>query len=185
MKDRAHLVVAVIATIALVPMQVRSQAPGSGQPAASPLAPFGRLIGGQWHLEGSYQEFEWGVGRRSVRARSYFILERGPKLVSEGIWYWHPGEKQIRGVFTAIDMPVVFFDYRTRFEGAKMINELSSYDLTGGETAYVETWDFTDETHFEWKLFRKTPDGLQEEMGGTYARKTTGNSIATQGLLQD
>lgn len=31
-----------------------------------------------------------------------------------------PKEKQIRGVFTAVEMPVVFFDHTTRFEGDKM-----------------------------------------------------------------
>jgi hypothetical protein len=83
----------------------------------------------------------------------------------------HPGEKQIRGVFTASDMPVVFFDYTTRFEGDTMVNDLRAYGANGFETLYVETWDFTDDTHYVWRLLKKTPDGLQEEMGGTYSKK--------------
>ena len=145
--------------------------PGSPQPTSNPLAPFERLVGAQWHLEGSYQEFEWGVGNRSVRSRSYFVVEGKPKLVSEGIWFWHPGEKQIKGTFTAIDMPVVFFDYTTRFEGSKMVNDLRSYDANGSETAYVETWDFIDDMQYVWKLMKKTPEGLQEVMGATYSKK--------------
>jgi len=145
--------------------------PRARQPAPNPLAPFERLIGGQWHLDGSYSEFEWGLGRLSVSTHSYFIVEGEPKLVSEGIWFWHPGEKSIKGAFTAIDMPVVFFDYTVRFEGNKMVTDLVAFDAEGNEAAYVETWEFTDETHYVWKLLSETPDGLQEVMGGTYERK--------------
>ena len=140
--------------------------PGS----TDPLAPFERLVGGRWSIEGSCQEFEWGLGRRSVKARSYFVIDGEPMLVSEGMWYWNPAEEQIRGVFTAIEMPVVYFDYATRFEGDVMMNELRSYDAAGGKTVYEETWEFTDDDHFLWTLFRKTADGLKEEMGGTYSR---------------
>ena len=170
MNHRTLLVVAVIAVGSMAPALARSQTPESPKSMSDPLAPFERLVGGQWHLEGSYQEFEWGVGRRSVKSRSYFIIEGEPKLVAEGIWFWHPGEKQIKGVFTAIDMPVVFFDYTTRFEGDGMVSDFSSYGVNGSETAYVETWDFTDATHYVWKLFKKTPDGMHEEMSGTYSK---------------
>lgn len=171
MKSRAVLIVAVIAGSFLMPASGSSQDPG-GQPAAPhPLAAFERLVGGQWHLEGSYQEFEWGVGRRSVRSRSYFVVEGEPKLVSEGVWFWHPGEEQIKGIFTAIDMPVVFFDYTTRFEDDKMVNDLRSYGANGAEEVYVETWEFRDDSHYVWTLWKKTPEGLSEVMGGTYSRK--------------
>lgn len=39
------------------------------------LSPFSRLIGGEWQLEGSYQVFEWGVGKMSVKSRSYFMID--------------------------------------------------------------------------------------------------------------
>jgi len=171
MKTHAAIRLAVIAAILLTPMHMLSRDAGAQQSAPAALAPFERLIGGQWHLEGSYQEFEWGIGRQSVKSRSYFIVEGTPTLVSEGIWFWHPGEKQIKGVFTAIQMPVVFFDYTTRFEENKMVNDLRSYGLEGNETAYVETWQFTDDTHYVWRLLSKTPEGLKEEMSGTYTRQ--------------
>jgi hypothetical protein len=142
MRNPAILLVAVVAAILTNPLEVEAQ-----QPAADPLAPFERLVGGQWHLEGSYQEFEWGLGRRSVKSRGYFMVDGKPRLVSEGVWFWHPGEKQIKGVFTAIDMPVVFFDYTTPFEKDRMVNDLRAYGPRGNETAYVETWEFTDESH--------------------------------------
>jgi hypothetical protein len=142
------------------------------QTSPNPLAPFERWIGGQWHLDGSYQEIEWGLGKRSVKSRSYFIVDGKPQLVSEGSWFWHPGEGQIKGVFTAVEMPVVFFDYTTRFEDGRMVNDLRSYDAAGNESLYVETWEFVDETHYEWTLLLETGSGLEKVMGGTYERKS-------------
>ena len=135
------------------------------------LSQFSRLIGGEWHLDGSYQVFEWGVGKRSVKSRSYFIIDGKSKLVSEGIWVWHPGEKKLKGYFTAIEMPVVFFDYTTSFKGNIMMNELISYSLQGNPEIYFETWEFTDDDHFVWTLFSKTIDGDKKIMGGNYERK--------------
>ena len=143
----------------------------SAQDSANPLQAFERLIGGQWHLENTYQEFEWGVGRKSVKARSYFVIAGEAKLVSEGAWYWHAGEGVIKGVFTAIDMPVELFDYTTRFDGDVMINELKAYAANGNETVFAETWAFVDESRFEWTLSSVMPDGLTETMAGTYERR--------------
>jgi len=133
-----------------------------------PLAPFERLVGGEWHLEDSYQSFEWGVGRRSVRARSYLLVDGTAQLVSEGFWYWHPGEQRIRGVFTAIEMPVTLFDYVTRFDGDTMVSELAAYDAAGDSDRYIETWRFSGERAFEWAL-RAEPGG-EPLMSGTYQR---------------
>ena len=105
----------------------------AAQPDENPLAPFAGFIGGRWYLEDSYMELEWGVGQRSVNARNYFIVNSEPKLVSQGFWYWHPGERQIRGIFTAIDMPVVLFLYAARFEGDTMIGDLRAYGPDGKE----------------------------------------------------
>lgn len=136
----------------------------------NPLQPFERLIGGEWYLENTYQEFEWGVGRQSVKARSYFIVAGEAKLVSEGSWYWHPGLQQIKGHFTAIDMPVVVFDYTTRFEEETMLNDLRAYAANGKETVFKETWVFVDDMQFEWRLTSELPDSTEAMMSGTYVR---------------
>jgi hypothetical protein len=143
----------------------------SRQEADSPLAPFERLVGGQWHLGDSYQEFEWGVGKKSVKVKSFFLVEGSPHLVSEGIWFWHPGEGKIRGIATAIDMPVSFFDYTTRFEGNNMVSDLRSFDASGVESSYVEVFELTGEDEYVWTLMTDSPQGLQEVMGGTYVRR--------------
>jgi hypothetical protein len=171
MENRVPIVLALIVAAILLPGRVCSQAETAHASEPNPLAGFERLVGGQWHLEGSYQEFEWGVGQRSIIARSYFLVEDKYKLVSEGIWYWHPGENRIKGIFTAIDMPVEVCEYTTRFEGNSLVSELVAYDAEGTKSIYTETWEFVDEAHFVWTLFAETPDGPKEEMSGTYSRK--------------
>lgn len=171
MRREVSALIALAATAIIWLPEARSEEADTSPPQAGPLAPFARLVGGQWWLGESYQEFEWGVGRRSVRARSYFIVDGTPRLVSEGSWFRHPGRQQIRGFFTAIDMPVALFEYTTRFEQDRMVSELRAFDPDGGETRYLEILTFTSESQFVWKLFRPTPDGLEEEMGGTYTRR--------------
>jgi len=165
MKLNGKLAITIAVIALLMTSNVNSQ-------DAHPLQGFERLIGGQWHLDESYQEFEWGVGRQSVRARSYFVVEGQPKLVSEGYWYWHPGEQKIKGLFTAIDMPVVLFEYTTRFEGNTMVNDLQTFAANGNETIFAETWEFVDDTRFDWKLTSELSDGTEAMMSGTYVRRS-------------
>ena len=171
MRYRVPFVLAMVASTFLAPSRASGQDSGPAAPSDDHLAPFERFIGGQWHLDESYQELSWGVGRRSVRARSYFVVDGEPKLVGEGSWFWHPGEERIKGVFTAVDMPVVLFVYTTRFEEGKMVSDLRAYDADGNESVFVEIWELDAEGNRVWKLLQETPDGLREVMGGTYVRK--------------
>ena len=136
-----------------------------------PLAPFEPLIGGTWHAENSYQRFEWGVGKKMVLTKSYFLVESGQKLVSEGAWFYHPGRKEIKGHMAAIEMKIDLFTYTTRFEGSKMVSDLTVYLEDGGKQAYLETFDFTGEDRYDWVLFEKTEEGLKESMKATFTRK--------------
>jgi len=140
--------------------------------ATNPLAAFAPFIGGEWQMDGTCQTLEWGVGQKSVIARNYFPSEEGMQLVSEGFWYWHPSEKQIRGTFTAIHMPVELFDYVTRFEQNKMISNLRSYTPQGAEEIYIEEWELTGSDSYQWRLLAPTPEGPQQAMGGIYTRIT-------------
>lgn len=137
----------------------------------NPLEPFPKLVGGKWRLADTYQTFHWGVGRLSVRSLGFAIVDGEPKLVSEGIWFWHPELKQIKGYSTAIDMPVNIFDYTTEFQENTMVNKLRAYSSTGSAEDYIETWEFTGPDTYEWTLSAPTPDGMTKIMAGTYTRK--------------
>ena len=136
-----------------------------------PLESFSKLVGGKWHLGDTYQTFHWGVGRLSLRSLGFALVDGEPKLVSEGIWFWHPELNQIKGYFTAVDMPVEFFDYTTKFQGNRMTSELRAYTTSGSVDEYVETWEFTGPDSYEWTLSQPKPDGLTKIMGGTYTRE--------------
>ena len=139
--------------------------------SANPLAPLARLIGGEWHQEGNYQVVEWGVGQKSVASRHYFLVNGEPQLVSEGFWFWHPGEQAIKGTFVAIEMPVEVFEYTTTFEGDKMISELKAYNPEGVEENYVEEWVFTGEDQYTFSLYADTPAGRQQAMEMSFVRQ--------------
>ncbi len=139
--------------------------------AGEGLRPFEQLIGGEWHLGNSYQVFEWGVGKLSVNSRNFFVVDGSPKLVAEGSWFWHPGENKIKGNFSAIQMPAVLFEYVTRFEDNKMINELSTYTADGKREDYTEIWEFVDAERFKWTLYSNSVPEPTKIMEGTYLRK--------------
>ncbi len=146
-------------TIAEVQAQINS-------PISNPLDGFAPFIGGEWHLDGTLQVFEWGIGNKSVRSRSYFVINGERKLVSEGYWFWHPGEKVIKGFFTAINMPVNFFEYTSEFSEGTLVSQLVSYDNAGNPTTYKETMNPTSGPEYVWKLYQ----GQAEIMGGTFTK---------------
>lgn len=135
-----------------------------------PLSPFSKLIGGKWEAGDSYQTFEWGVGQTSVIGKSYFVIDGEATLVSEGSWYWHPGEQKIKGHFTAINMPIALFDYTTTFDGDTIRNDLRAYDRAGNELRYEELWEFTGNDEYTWTLMRVTESDNTREMSATYQR---------------
>ncbi len=129
--------------------------------------PFGALVEGEWHGEDSRHVFEWGVGKRSLRSRSYQESEGGWNLVGEGMWFWDPGQATIRGIAVAIGMPVELFEYRSEVQGTEVVHDLVAQGPAGGE--YGERWVFADGT-YRWTLEVENEGQLEAIMGGAYQR---------------
>jgi len=144
---------------------------GESQPPDE-LRPLERLVGGAWHLEtgGSYHVFDWGVGRRSVRSRSYIVTNEGARLVSEGTWF---GAEAIKGYATAIEMGIDVFEYTTHSEGDEVVHELRAWGPMAGDRPLRETWTFIDADHYDWALLEDRGDGFERIMGGRYERRRT------------
>lgn len=142
----------------------------AGEEPANPLEQFERLIGSRWQLDNSYQVFEWGVGKLSVVSRAYVQTEAGDRLVSQGAWFYHPGEDTIRGYFTAEDMGVRLFEYDTSFEGDEMVSKLVTWDNEGNRAVWEERWRFTDDNHYIWELFEITNGHRKNTMRGVFVR---------------
>ena len=138
---------------------------------ANPLEPFDRLVGGEWHLEGSYHVFSWGFGRHSISALTYRTTHGEAELVGDGGWFWHPGQQAIRGFLFAEGMGIDLFEYRSRWEGDSFMSDLTTYGSEGSEGHYEERWDFTGPDSYEWSLWARTDTGLEKAMGGTFQRK--------------
>ena len=135
----------------------------------SGLAAFGELVVGEWQAEDSRHTFEWGVGRRVVRTKSYFKTEGTWELVSEGMWFWDDAEKTIRGVAVATGMPIELFEYHSRVQGDQVVHDLVAHGTMGG--IYEERWRFAD-GEYRWAL--KDPTEGKEIMNGSYRRVDRG-----------
>ena len=136
------------------------------------LEPLARLVGGSWHLGAdSYHIFAWGVGGQSVTTKSYFVLPEGDKLVSEGAFFYHPGEGTLKGFAVAIDMGLDLFEYTIEARGDTLVMDLEVFGPAAGETPLRETWVFTDDQHYVWTLLQQNDEGWQRWMGGTYERR--------------
>ncbi|SHF38895.1 hypothetical protein SAMN05443144_10834 [Fodinibius roseus] len=134
--------------IALLPTLSYSQ-------STNHLQSFDQFIG-EWELDNSLQVFEWGPGKTSVMAKSYQTGSDGSRtLVSEGMWFWHPGKQEIKGYVTATNIPVVFFDYTTTFENGGMASDLTAYDKNGIKSAYREVMEMQSDSTYKWILMQQ------------------------------
>lgn len=136
-----------------------------------PLAAFESLVGGEWTLGDGYQVLEWGVGKRSVIARSYQRGPAGPRLVSEGSWFFHPGKGAIVGYFTAVDMGVALFEYTTKGVPGGLESEIVTWDEQGRDAQYLERWILQGEDQYHWQLMTRADDGLSTVSEGTFTRR--------------
>jgi len=126
----------------------------------NPMLEFSRLVGGAWKIGPLRHVFEWGIGQSSVISRSY---DAEGKLAAEARWFWHPGEKAIKGY--SVDATGTFFaEMTTSFDGSLLTNELTMFATDGSTTDYTGKWDFTAEDSYDWTLYRQSEEGLVEVM---------------------
>lgn len=132
----------------------------------NPMLGFSRLVGGAWEIGPLRHVFEWGIARSSVISRSY---DAEGKLAAEARWFWHPGQKAIKGY--SVDATGAFFaEMTTSFEGSLMINELTTFAADGSKSDYTGKWEFTTEDSYDWTLYNRTDEGLAEAMSLTAKR---------------
>ena len=157
---------AITACLAALPIVVAAEA----EPESNPLAGFDRFVGGRWYFGETYQTFEWGVGKRVLRATAHFPSPDGPKLGSEGFWYLHPESGEIRGTFVSIEEGLDLFEYVTSFDADTVKSRVSIHGPKGrGE--YFETLRFTDADHYVWSLWRETAEGREQIVKHEYERR--------------
>ena len=152
---RMTLLAAAMLSVVVSPLAAQT-----APPPDSPLAGFERLVGGRWHLgEDSYQVFNWGLEGRSVQGEMHFVTPDGAKQVSEMTFLHHPSEDVIKGFGVAVHMGVDFFEYDVAFRGNEVRLDLRAYGPTETGELQRETWTFTDDDHYVWKLFTRDESG--------------------------
>lgn len=169
MSNRKYCAVTLLSCMLFLVLGISGSVAQTDAGDTNPLQPFERLIGGDWYLENSYQTFTWGIGKKSVHGKSFAEIEGEYRLVGEGFWFYHPGEKSIRGYFTGVGMGIDLFEYVTRWEGDVMKSDLEAYGKVEG--SFEEEWVFTGKDTFVWALYQTKADNRMKVMGGTYERK--------------
>ena len=143
----------------------------------NPLESLERLMGGDWHYLGgnvednplAYHRFEWGPGQNSILSRSY---DTDGEIVSQGFWYYHPGDDAVKGVgASAGHEGVKLFEYTQ----VTVEDDVMHCDLTAhgdrGATLFAEEWTFIDDDHYDWRLLLKAQEEDQEVMTARFERR--------------
>lgn len=68
--------------------------------APHPLAPFARMVGGEWRMVvqsgmGMFDTWHWGPGRHSLRVMTHGESAAGEPWRELSVIYWHPARRQI------------------------------------------------------------------------------------------
>jgi hypothetical protein len=170
-------------SLALV-LSVTSSAAGAVQEAREPMAPFARLVGGEWRMTRDdtaiqFDTWTWGPGRRSVVNSTHGTVDDAPWRVLD-VYYWHPGLEEVRVLGLHPDIPKVG---RGVMEGAIAFEDESAearFDLFQPGSAHKPRtmclrWVFAgSERYRETLLEADGPDAAFSELAGwDYVRGAT------------
>lgn len=138
----------------------------------NPLQPFEFLIGGTWTTPSTRQTFEWGLNHQAVYSELFFV--QGDSLVKSGemTWFWHPGEKKIKGFAHSINMAMSFFEYETEFESpTEMRNTFYAWGGNYDGIPQYERLLFIGEDEYKWTSFERKGDNLEPGISITFKRE--------------
>jgi hypothetical protein len=142
------------------------------------LAPLERFVGGEWVTDGRWASgdplrargvYEWGVGKKFIRAYTY--VQDGDREYQryEGIMGWHPKKRSLFEISFAFDGAVSEY----------MIESKDANTLLIGFTPYGEDQDnkvrqtikFTHRDTFVWTVSLKADAGWHQIIESTWHRK--------------
>lgn len=155
----AHGMLCLLAAVAL-------QSPAGQSPQAEAWEKLTRLASGEWVAGGegvppNFHRFRYGPGQRSLwlHTRNADKPNEWPK--SEGVYFWHPGEKTLKSVSVAAGDALV--DAVLEWKGDRLDTSFDYY-LAGRKLEYVSRWSFEGTDAYDWSLYTRTESGLAEAM---------------------
>jgi hypothetical protein len=148
----------VFAAALILLAQPITQADEPSTPPADPLLPFARFVGGAWETEGDFKvhvAYEWGLNKKLLKIKSYFVGKNGPQLAYESVVYWHPQKKEV--VFQSISAQGGMFDGVMTPKGDVYTSVFTSYE--GDKVVpFRQTIEFLDDDHVLWTVLGKKGD---------------------------
>jgi hypothetical protein len=113
--------------------------------AASPMAPFARMEGGEWRVtfESGASQFDvwtWGPGRHSMQGQTHGCGAIGEPWRALTVVYWHPGREQVR-LLALSPFARGVSEGTMRFEGEIVDAEFDLHQ-TGGPREMGQRWTF-------------------------------------------
>ncbi len=129
--------------------------------SAEPLAAFTRLVGGRWKMttqagKDTYDTWQWGPGKQSIRALREGALTSGEAWRELTVYYWHPAHNNIRllgmgSVLRGVSEGTISFDGDT----AESVFELHQ---TGSRRDLRVRWLFDGLDKYHDDLFENVGD---------------------------
>lgn len=131
-------------------------------PPANPMAPYARLIGGEWRtkFDGGARIFDtwrWGPGRHSIHLTTDGNGTEGEPWRVVGTHYWHPGRRELR-LWGVSSYARSVSEGAIAFEGETAEARLSIFQTTG-RRELVWRWRFDGPDRYHYALLEEVAPG--------------------------
>jgi hypothetical protein len=145
---------------------------------ANPMAPLERFVGGQWVVDGKWANgealhartiYEWGLGKKIIRAKTFVKSEGAEYQRYEGILTWHPKKKCLVEISFAVDGALTEYVLETKDADTLDIG-WRPYD-DGEPNKVRQTLKFKDRDSFVWTVWLNTGEKWQQLIEATWHRK--------------
>jgi hypothetical protein len=143
----------------------------------SRLSFFAPFVGGEWHATSTEPDggvfhpkvvYEWGLGGKIVKARSFVITDKGEDLVYEMVCGWHPQKQAV--VFRSYSAWDSLYDGTIRIVGDTLEYEWDGFRKEK-VTRYRQEIRMLDDDRYSWVVFAKTDEDWEQIKEMIYHRE--------------
>jgi len=191
MKTLASLLVA-LALLLAAPLWMAAQEGDEPQPkaekspAVDPLALAGKAVGGEWVDEKGIKDpsaphgrfiSTWGMGKKIVYSKTYWVKDRKPVQIYEGASYWHPSRKLV----VYFEIPAAGGLYEGEVEEKDGVSIARFKDITDkGVVEYEQRGKYLDDDTMESGVYVKKGDEFVLSHSFKFHRKPIGWELAKE-----
>lgn len=135
-----------------------------------------KLVGHDWYAKGLWEDpsrggmrvsYEWGLGGKLMKVKSFVRMEGEEKLVYESVMGWHPGRERIAGYCFSVWGSV--YDGSFTIDGNKFFYEWEDFK---GDT--VARWrqliELTSDDSYQWTVWKREGDDWSLSKESTFVK---------------